>query len=83
MAGDPAQLRHDWRLPAADRFGPNRPGYAAAIAAHEAAVDAGDPGYLDPMSGLFVMTAVELASRACCTQGCRHCPWQRHATGSA
>jgi Family of unknown function (DUF5522) len=43
---------------------------------HAAAVDAGEPGYLDPVTGLFVFTAAYLADRgACCSSGCRHCPY--------
>lgn len=45
-------------------------------AAHDAAVAAGEPGYLDPDSGLFVLTAAYLADRGtCCGSGCRHCPY--------
>ncbi|MCB1016816.1 MAG: hypothetical protein KDB10_17140 [Acidimicrobiales bacterium] len=45
-------------------------------AAHLAAVRAGEPGYLDPDTGLFVLTAVSLAARGrCCGEGCRHCPY--------
>lgn len=48
----------------------------AILAAHEAAMAAGEPGYLDPATGLFVMTAAELRRRGrCCDNGCRHCPW--------
>ena len=44
--------------------------------AHEAAMTAGEPGYLDPVSGLFVLTARFLADRGiCCGRGCRHCPY--------
>jgi hypothetical protein len=44
--------------------------------AHDAAVAAGEAGYLDPASGLFVLTSAYLAERgACCEQGCRHCPF--------
>ena len=47
-----------------------------AQAAHDAAEAAGEPGYLDPATGLFVMTAAYLRSRgSCCGSGCRHCPW--------
>ena len=46
------------------------------MAAHEEAVAAGDPGYLDPSTGLFVLTAEYLQARGrCCTEGCRHCPY--------
>ena len=45
-------------------------------AAHAAAVAAGQAGYLDPDTGLFVLTAAFLAKRGtCCTRGCRHCPY--------
>jgi len=48
----------------------------AAQAAHDAAVAAGDPGYLDPETGLFVLTAAYLRDRgSCCGNGCRHCPY--------
>jgi Family of unknown function (DUF5522) len=44
--------------------------------AHDGAVQAGEPGYLDPATGLFVLTAAYLADRgSCCAQGCRHCPY--------
>jgi hypothetical protein len=51
--------------------------YRSDIAAiHVAAVAAGDAGYLDPDSGLFVLTAKFLADRGyCCERGCRHCPY--------
>lgn len=58
------------------RFPPTARGYGPALAAHRAAVERGEPGYLDPASGLFVLTAAELLVRGrCCDQGCRHCPW--------
>ena len=45
--------------------------------AHDAAVAAGEPGYLDPVSGLFVMTSAYLLARGfCCGSGCRHCPYE-------
>lgn len=62
--------------PHPDRFPADRPEYAAAMAAHESAVQRGEAGYLDPTSGLFVMTAQYLLERGfCCDQGCRHCPY--------
>lgn len=46
------------------------------LAAHAAALAADDVGYLDPASGLFVLTAGFLAARGtCCGRGCRHCPY--------
>ena len=62
--------------PHPDRLAPDDPWRGAILDAHAAAVAAGDPGYLDPRTGLFVLTAAELAARgACCGQGCRHCPY--------
>ena len=62
--------------PHPDRLDPARPDYSAIIAAHTAAVAAGEDGYVDPASGLFVMTATYLLARGyCCDQGCRHCPY--------
>jgi hypothetical protein len=62
--------------PHPSRFDPARADHAAALAAHAAAVEAGDAGYLDPTSGLFVLTAAFLAERGwCCDNGCRHCPY--------
>lgn len=52
--------------------GPDR----ARDRAHAAAVERGDDGYLDPQSGLFVLTAAYLEQRGyCCGEGCRHCPF--------
>ena len=43
------------------------------LAAHDAAMASGEPGYIDPVTGLFVLTAGYLAERGtCCDQGCRH-----------
>jgi hypothetical protein len=45
-------------------------------AAHDRAVAAGEPGYLDPDTGFFVFTSAALAARGeCCGSGCRHCPY--------
>ena len=47
-----------------------------ALRAHREACASGDAGYMDPDSGLFVMTARFLRERGyCCALGCRHCPW--------
>ena len=44
--------------------------------AHDAADEAGQSGYLDPDTQLFVMTAGYLTERGyCCGSGCRHCPY--------
>lgn len=48
----------------------------AATNAHDAAVAAGEDGYIDPGSGLFVFTSAYLLARGyCCDNGCRHCPY--------
>jgi hypothetical protein len=51
---------------------------AAIARAHDAAVAAGEEGYLDPETGYFVFTAATLAARGtCCDSGCRHCPYPK------
>lgn len=61
---------HPSRLPL------DHPGRAAILAAHSAALAAGAAGYLDPGTGLFVLSAGFLARRGtCCGRGCRHCPY--------
>jgi hypothetical protein len=58
------------------RLSPDHPRRQEILDAHAAALEAGDAGYLDPESGLFVLTAGTLAARgSCCEQGCRHCPY--------
>jgi hypothetical protein len=65
-----------WDEPHPGRLDPDAPGRAAILAAHRAAIDADEAGYLDPETGLFVLTAVFLARReTCCGRGCRHCPY--------
>jgi len=62
--------------PHPDRLAPDHPHRALILALHRAAIDAGEPGYPDPGTGLFVLTAAELAARGtCCDGGCRHCPY--------
>ncbi|MGD9797604.1 MAG: DUF5522 domain-containing protein [Acidimicrobiia bacterium] len=61
--------------PHPDRLRPDHPDRAAILAAHRAAIDAGEPGDVDPATGLFGFTAAELGSRPCCERGCRHCPY--------
>jgi len=44
---------------------------------HDEACANGEPGYMDPDSGLLVMTANYLRERGyCCENGCRHCPYE-------
>ena len=48
----------------------------AILSAHRAARAAGEAGYTDPITGLFVFTAAHLAAEhSCCDSGCRHCPY--------
>jgi 3'(2'), 5'-bisphosphate nucleotidase len=66
--------------PHPSRFPSAVPGYEESLRRHLVAIEEGDPGYLDPISGLFVLTAVHHFERGtCCEQGCRHCPfvWDR------
>ena len=62
--------------PHPSRLASDAPHRGAIIAAHRRAVEAGEPGYADPATGLFVFTAAYLAERGtCCDTGCRHCPY--------
>lgn len=70
------ELRPGWRAePAPSRLAPGHPRRAEILAAHAAALAAGEAMYRDPVSGLMAMTAETLASRPCCGNLCRHCPW--------
>lgn len=62
--------------PHRSRLAPQDPDRDAILAAHTRAMDEGEAGYLDPRTGLFVLTAQFLATRrTCCGRGCRHCPY--------
>jgi hypothetical protein len=62
--------------PAASRLHPDQPRRDEILAAHQEALAADEPGYTDPVTGLFVLSAGFLAARGfCCEQGCRHCPY--------
>lgn len=70
LADRPLTTPHPDRLPA------DQPDRAAILGAHERAIAADEPGYADPATGLFVLTAAHHASRGtCCGRGCRHCPY--------
>jgi hypothetical protein len=72
----PGRAERPLDQPAESRLPAGTPGRGEIMAAHAAALAAGEPGYLDPVSGLFVLTARYLADREfCCGQGCRHCPY--------
>lgn len=46
------------------------------MAAHRQAVAAGQDLYIDPDTGLYVLTAQAHLDRGrCCGSGCRHCPY--------
>jgi Family of unknown function (DUF5522) len=63
-------------VPHPDRLDPGRPDYVEVMEAHHRALLRGLPGYTDPASGLFALTARTLWDRGqCCGSGCRHCPW--------
>ena len=62
--------------PHPSRLALDHPRRAEILAAHRAAVQAGEAGYLDPDTPLFVLTAAFLSKRGtCCGRGCRHCPY--------
>jgi len=62
--------------PARTRLPLSAPHRDEILAAHEVALRAGEAGYLDPATGLFVLTASFLAQRGfCCERGCLHCPY--------
>jgi hypothetical protein len=62
--------------PHPSRLSCDHPHRAEILAAHSAALAAGQAGYPDPQTGLFVLTAGYLAQRGtCCSRGCRHCPY--------
>ncbi len=43
---------------------------------HDDACRRGVSGYVDPRSGLYVMTSAYLRNRGfCCGNACRHCPY--------
>ena len=66
--------------PAGSRLPVDHPARAEILSAHAAALHAGESGYLDPQTGLFVLTAGFLADRGyCCERGCRHCPYTADA----
>jgi hypothetical protein len=62
--------------PHPSRLRPDDPDHDEILAAHRAAMAVGASGYLDPRTGLYVLTSVFLAERGtCCDGGCRHCPY--------
>jgi hypothetical protein len=58
------------------RSGAGHPRRLEILVAHRRAMDEGSPGYVDPATGLYVLTAAMLRDRGeCCGSGCRHCPY--------
>lgn len=69
-------MRQDWLRPHPSRVDPRSADAPRILAAHDAAVAAGEAGYADPVTGWWVFTAASLAGQGgCCGRGCRHCPW--------
>jgi hypothetical protein len=51
---------------------------------HAAACKREEDSYIDPSTGLLVMTAHALRARGfCCAVGCRHCPYSPEEQGDA
>jgi hypothetical protein len=72
----PAPPRDRLREPSISRLPLDALHRAEILAAHQRALDDGCGGYLDPATGLLVMTAAtHLARGTCCRNGCRHCPY--------
>ena len=70
------KLRANPHKPHPSRLDSTHPQFSEIMAAHEAAIAEGKPGYLDRTTGLFVMTAEHHVQRGkCCHNGCRHCPY--------
>ena len=47
---------------------------------HRIASEKQEAGYIDPSTGLFVLTSFYLSSKGdCCGKGCRHCPYSKRA----
>lgn len=68
------ELPGDRAEPHPDHLAPDHPCYTEIMERHRAAIATGRPLYEDPTTGLWVMTAATLWERACCENGCRHCP---------
>ncbi len=69
-AGRPLSEPHPSRLPL------DHPDRHRILTAHGQAMARDEPGYVDPGTGLFVLTAAYLRGRGvCCETGCRHCPY--------
>jgi hypothetical protein len=57
-------------------YGPKMSLKPEAQRAHDTAERRNQTGYMDPHTGLLVLTASYLLERGhCCGAGCRHCPY--------
>ena len=75
MSGGPGSTPN-LEVPHPDRLSPHHADYLEILAAHSAAMAAGQPTYQDPATGFLVFTAAWLWERGtCCDRGCRHCPY--------
>lgn len=76
--GPSGPRRSGWRAtPHQSRLAIDHPDREAVLAAHGRACASGLSTYRDPSTGYTVFTADYLAERGyCCSQGCRHCPWE-------
>jgi hypothetical protein len=73
---NPVRAKRPLSCPHPSRLSPAHPLRAEILAGHEEALANGEAGYLDPGTGLFVLTATYLLARGrCCQSGCRHCPY--------
>ena len=57
------------------RLSAHHPARDEIVRLHRRAIDLGEAFYVDPQTGLWVMTAAKLWERDCCENACRHCPW--------
>ena len=65
--------------PHPSRLSPSLTDYDLIIAAHDDAVVNGKDSYIDPSSGLTVLTvSAHKARGTCCSSGCRHCPFLKN-----
>ncbi len=47
------------------------------LSCHALAITRNEDGYIDPVSGFFVMTSkYHLDGGSCCENQCRHCPYR-------
>jgi hypothetical protein len=74
--GPDRAARRPLNEPHSARLAPTDPDRDCILAAHAQAMASDEPGYTDPKTGLFVLTAAYLLERGeCCETGCRHCPY--------